>query len=41
MLFCALKIFLFDKNCQLSSNSLFHNAISPLEPMLVKNCQMF
>ena len=29
------------KNCQLSSNPLFHNAISPFRPMLVKNCQMF
>ena len=41
MRFCALKIFLFGKNCQLSPNPLFHNAISPLKPMLVKNCQMF
>ena len=32
---------MFDKNCQLSSNPLFHNAISPFRPMLVKNCQMF
>ena len=32
---------MFDKNCQLSSNSLFQNAISPFRPMLVKNCQMF
>lgn len=31
----------FGKNCQLSSNSLFQNAISPFRPMLVKNCQMF
>lgn len=29
------------KNCQLSSNSLFQNAISQFRPMLVKNCQMF
>ena len=29
------------KNCQLSSNPLFQNAISPFRPMLVKNCQMF
>ena len=41
MRFCALKIFLFGKNCQLSSKPLFHNAISPFRPMLVKNCQMF
>ena len=41
MRFCALKIFLFGKNCQLSSKPLFQNAISPFRPMLVKNCQMF
>ena len=35
------KAMTFGKNCQLSSNSLFQNAISPFRPMLVKNCQMF
>ena len=35
------KAMTFDKNCQLSSNPLFQNAISPFRPMLVKNCQMF
>ena len=41
MLFYAHRFFPFDKNCQLSSNSLFQNAISQFRPMLVKNCQMF
>ena len=41
MLFYAHRFFPFDKNCQLSSNSLFQSAISPFRPMFVKNCQMF
>ena len=41
MLFYAHRFFPFDKNCQLSSNSLFLNAICPFRPILVKNCQMF